>query len=258
MVLLGVPGQDADRRRLSLTQPDDTRDPARMDTNPKPPAGIASMLLFDAGRPNPRAVRMSLLEKGISVPMRDVDVDGGENRRSPYIDRNPAGQVPALQLDDGTCLAETGAIFQYFDETFQSNSLIGATPEQRAETRMWQRRVEFGITEHLYAAFHYGKAAEMYRTRMRILPESVPGLMALVRDGLEWLDRQIADRRHVVPDRFSIVDIILYCALDFGSCVGQPIGSDLSNIVSWYESISARPSAKASLHPRAAGAGMRF
>jgi glutathione S-transferase len=98
----------------------------------------------------------------------------------------------------------------------------------------------------------------MYRTRMRILPDSVPGLMALGRDGLTWLDRQIADRRHVVPDRFSIVDITLYCALDFGSRVGQPISSNLSNIVSWYERTSARPSAEASLHPTAAAAGMRF
>jgi glutathione S-transferase len=241
-----------------LIKLDDMRNGERVETNPELPARITAMLLFDAGRPNPRAVRMFLLEKGISVPMQDVDVDGGENRRPPYIDRNPAGQVPALQLEDGTWLAETGAIFQYFEEVFPLNPLIGSTPLERAETCMWQRRVELGITEHLYAAFHYGRAAQMYRTRMRILPDSVPGLMALGRDGLTWLDRQIADRRHVVPDRFSIVDIILYCALDFGSRVGQPISLNLSNIVSWYERTSARPSAEASLHPTAAAAGMRF
>ncbi len=99
------------------------------------------MLLYDAGRPNPRAVRMFVIEKGISIPAQDIDVDGGENRRPPYTDANPAGQVPALRLDDGTCLAETGAIFQYLDEVFSERSLIGSTPASRAETRMWQRQL---------------------------------------------------------------------------------------------------------------------
>ncbi len=216
------------------------------------------MLLYDAARPNPRAVRMFLIEKRICIARQDIDVDGGENRRSPYIDRNPAGQVPALQLDDGTCLAETAAIFQFLEETYPDIPLIGRSPTERAETRMWQRRIELGITEHLYAAFHYGKASEMYRTRMRILPGSVPGLIDLVQDGLEWVDRQIATRSYIVPGRFTIVDIILYCALDFGSRVGQEIGPDHVNVRSWFDLIATRPSATASLHPKAERSGMRF
>ncbi len=216
------------------------------------------MLLYNAARPNPRSVRMFLIEKGLTIPMRDLDVNGGENRRPPYTGRNPAGQVPALELDDGRCLAETGAIFQYLEEKFPAPPLIGTTAEDRAESRMWQRRVELGITEHLYAAFHYGPAVEMYKTRMRVLPEAVPGLKALVQDGLGWLDSQIKGRRYIVPNRFTIVDIILYCALDFGSRVGQPIDASLLNVQAWFGGINARPSALASLHPSAERAGMRF
>jgi len=54
------------------------------------------MLLYDAARPNPRAVRMTLLEKRITVPSHDVDVDGGENSRSDFLARNPGGQVERL------------------------------------------------------------------------------------------------------------------------------------------------------------------
>lgn len=216
------------------------------------------MLLYDAARPNPRAVRMFLIEKRICIARQDIDVDGGENRRSPYIDRNPAGQVPALQMDDGTCLAETAAIFQFLEETYPDIPLIGRSPTERAETRMWQRRIELGITEHLYAAFHYGQAAEMYRTRMPILPGSVPGLIDLVHDGLGWVDRQIAARSHIVPGRFTIVDIILYCALDFGSRVGQEISPDHASVRSWFDLVATQPSAIASLHPKAQRAGMRY
>ena len=59
------------------------------------------MLLYDAARPNPRAVRMALLEKRVTVPSHDVDMDGGENRRPDFLARNPGGQVPVLVLDDG-------------------------------------------------------------------------------------------------------------------------------------------------------------
>ena len=51
--------------------------------------------------PNPRALRMFLAEKGINIPMRDVDLMAAENRRPPYTDRNPGGQLPALELEDG-------------------------------------------------------------------------------------------------------------------------------------------------------------
>jgi len=56
--------------------------------------------------PNPRTVRMFLAEKGVEIPLVQVDLMAGENRRAPYVDKNPAGQLPCLELDDGTFLAE--------------------------------------------------------------------------------------------------------------------------------------------------------
>src|SRR3990170_7852307 len=146
------------------------------------------MRLYNSLGPNPRAVRMFLLEKGIDIPRVEIDIIGGENRRPPYTDKNPGGQMPTLELDDGRVIAETVAICEYLEEKHPRPALIGATPEERAETRMWQRRVEFGITEHLYNGFRYGEGLEMFKTRMRVLPEAAPGLKAIVRDKLQWLD----------------------------------------------------------------------
>ena len=108
------------------------------------------MKIYDSLGPNPRALRMFLLEKGITIPASPVDLLGAENRRPPYTDRNPGGQVPALELDDGRVIGETVAIFEYLEERHPTPPLIGTTAEERAETRMWQRRVELNITEHLY------------------------------------------------------------------------------------------------------------
>src|SRR3981081_3561669 len=98
------------------------------------------MKLFNSGGPNPRMVRMFMAEKGFDVPKVDVDLRGGENRREPYVSKvNPAGQCPALELDDGTVLAEITAICEYVDEKKKDTpSLIGDTPEEGARPRTWK------------------------------------------------------------------------------------------------------------------------
>ena len=213
------------------------------------------MKIYDSFGPNPRALRMFLLEKNVTVPSVPVDLLGGENRAAPYTDRNPGGQLPALELDDGRMLAETVAIFEYLEEKHPTPPLVGRTAEERAETRMWQRRVELNVTEHLYNGFRYAEGIELFRSRMRVLPEAADGLKAIVRDKLAWLDGLVGGRAFLAGDRFTIADIILYCALDFGRGVGQQFDPDLRNVAGWFERVAARPSASASLHPMAATIG---
>jgi len=215
------------------------------------------MKIYDSLGPNPRALRMFLLEKGMTIPTAPVDLLGAENRRPPYTERNPGGQVPALELDNGRVIGETVAIFEYLEERQPQPPLIGTTPEERAETRMWQRRVELNITEHLYNAFRYAEGLGMFQDRMRVLPEAADGLKAIVRDKLVWLDGLMAGKQFVAGNRFTIADIILYCALDFGSTVGQPLDPALKNLTGWMQRIAARPSAAGSLHELAPAMGMR-
>jgi len=216
------------------------------------------MLLFDAARPNPRAVRIFLLEKAITLPMQDIDVDGGENRQPEFVACNPAGQVPVLELDDGTWVAESGAIFQYLEELYPEPPLIGATAEERAVTRMWQRRIERRITEPLYAAFHYGPAVDMYKNRMVVLPESVAGFKALMHDGLAWLNDLLPATNTIVPGRFTVADITLFAALDFGASIGWLLPAELMHLNQWFEATAARPAIAASLHPKSAQTGVHY
>ena len=91
------------------------------------------MKFFNSMGPNPKLVRMFAAEKGIELPETvEVDLMGGENRRPPYTDRNPAGQLPCLELDDGSTIAETVAICEYLEELHPEKPLIGSTPEERA------------------------------------------------------------------------------------------------------------------------------
>jgi glutathione S-transferase len=215
------------------------------------------MKLYNSLGPNPRCVRMFMAEKGITLPTIELDILGGENRRPPYTDKNPGGQMPALELDDGRVLAETVAICEYLEEKYPTPALIGSTPEERAETRMWQRRVELNITENLYNGFRFAEGLKMFQNRMHCLPEAAAGLKQIVQERLEWLDKLMDGKPFIVGDRFTLPDIILYVALDFGAGVGQTINPQLKNMTAWFARVNARPSAIVSLHEQAKAAGMR-
>jgi glutathione S-transferase len=215
------------------------------------------MKFYNSLGPNPRLVRMFMLEKGIDIPTAEIDIMAGENRQPAYTDINPAGQMPSLTLDDGNNIAETIVICECLEDAHPTPALIGSTLSERAQTRMWTRRIEFKINNPLTDAFRYAEGLAMFKDRMRTIPEAADGLKALAREGLEWLDGQLAGRDFVCGDRFSLADITLYAFLDFAPGVGQPIDPALKNVAGVLERIASRPSAEESLHPAAKAGGMR-
>ena len=207
------------------------------------------MKVYNSFGPNPRALRMFLTEKGLTLPTQDVDLMGEENRKPPYTQRNPGGQLPALELDNGKTVGETVAIFDYLEEKHPKPALIGATAEERAETHQWQRRVELNITENIYNGFRYAEGYELFKNRLPVYPDAAKSLKDNAQKRLVWLDGLIAGRDWIVPDRFTIADIILYCCTDFAAGVGQKIPDSARNLQAWFKRVEARPSALASLHP---------
>ncbi|MBX9609783.1 MAG: glutathione S-transferase family protein [Gammaproteobacteria bacterium] len=209
------------------------------------------MKLLNSFGPNPRLVRMFMAEKGITLPSEDLDLLGGANRQAPYLSKNPAGQTPALELDDGTVIAETVTICEYLEEKHPTPALVGTTAEQRAETRMWVRRVELNITEYMYNGFRFAEGIEIFRNRMLCLPEAAAGLKAKGKAGREWLNGLMAGRDFIVGSRFSLADIVFFACVDFAKGVGQPLEPEFANLTAWYARVAARPSAQSSLHPAA-------
>ena len=163
-----------------------------------------------------------------------------------YLKINPAGQLPCLELDDGTQIAEITAICEYLDEVGSGDSLIGATPAERATTRMWTRRVDLNICEPLANGFRYSEGLPIFKDRMITIPEAAEGLKQIAREKLAWLDDLMSDgRQYIAGDRITLADVLLYCMLAFGNQVGQPYDESLANIKPWFERMSARDSASA-------------
>lgn len=204
------------------------------------------MKFYNSIGPNPRVVKMFMQEKGINIPFVEVDLMQGENRKEAFLAKNPAGQLPALELEDGSVIAEITAICEYLDEKFPGDSLIGKTAEERAETRMWTRRVDLNICEPMTSGFRYAEGLPLFENRMRCLPEAAAGLKAIAQDKLGWLDGLMESKEFLAGKRLTLADILLFSFLDFGAVVGQPINPEHKNIVAWFERMKARPSAAAS------------
>ena len=203
------------------------------------------MKLYSSVGPNPQVVRTFMAERGVTVDLVDIDLMGGENRKDDYLKINPAGQLPALVLADGTLITEITAICEYLDEISPGDSLIGNTPEERAVTRRWMRWTDFEVIDPMTRAFRYSEGIQLFQSRMPCFPDAAPGLKECVKEALRWLNGQMDGKTWLAGDRFTLADILLFSFVAFGGQVGQPLDRDLTNLASWYDRMAERESVKA-------------
>ena len=198
------------------------------------------MKFYNSIGPNPGVVNMFMAEKGIDIPKVEVNLMAGDNRKEPYLSKNPAGQMPALELDDGVVLCEILPICEYLDEIHPNPPLIGSNAEERAVTRMWVRRIDLNICEPMANGFRFGEGLQLFQSRIRTIPEASAGLKETAKEKLAWLDGLVAGRQWIVGDRFTLADILLYVFVEFGAQVGQPLDPANKNLAAWKDRVAAR------------------
>ena len=203
------------------------------------------MKLYDAATaPNPRRVRVFIAEKGLDVPCEQVDIMKAVNRGEEFRKNvNPMGTLPVLELDDGTCIAETGAICRYFEEVQPDPPLLGVDARDKAVVEMWNRRMELELFQPATLAFQ--QQHEFFKGRVPQVPEYAAVSKAKAEKTLAWLDGVLADREYIAGTRFTVADIVALCAVDFGRVSKIKLQPDQKNLARWHEQVSARPSAKA-------------
>lgn len=203
------------------------------------------MKFYNSMGPNPHIVRMFLAEKGISLDTEEVDLMAGDNRKEAHLKRNPSGQLPVLELDNGTCISEIVAICEYLEDTHPEPALIGSTPEERAETRMWTRKVDLNICEPMATGFRSAEGFDLFKDRVPLAPTGAAELKEMGQKNIAWLDKQLDGKTWLCGDRFSQADIHLYGWLAFLAMVGQPVADSAANVKAWMERVGARESASA-------------
>jgi glutathione S-transferase len=202
------------------------------------------MKLYDSqGAPNPRRVRVFLAEKGIAVPVEQVDITKAVNREPAFRAKNPLGTVPVLELDDGTCIAESVAICRYFEETQPAPPLMGIDARDRAVVEMWQRRMELELFIPIAQVFR--NSHPFFAGRIPQVAEWGEVSRRHAEATMAWLDRELAGREFIAGPRYTIADVTALCGIDFGRVSKIRVAPELANLSRWHAAVSARPSAKA-------------
>jgi glutathione S-transferase len=203
------------------------------------------MKLYGAAMPapNPRRVRIFLAEKGIDAPEIPLNLLAREHKSPEHRARNPLGQVPTLELDDGTMISETVSICRYIEAEHPEPSLFGRTAREVALTDMWIRRVEFVLMQPVgnYWRHAHPRTAALL-TQYKDFGESN---VARYADAQHVFERQLESSPFLAGDTFTIADICALTTIDFADWIGLHLEPDNRQLAGWRERVSSRPSASA-------------
>lgn len=203
------------------------------------------MRIFDIPNfPNPLRVRIALAEKNAlsNVEFVDVDVMNGEHRTKAFLDKNPSGAVPVLELDDGTFISECSAITEYIDQAFDGLSLTGNDPKQRGIVAMQQRKIESNVLDAVASYFHHatdGLGPELETNQNKAWGEQQKQVAL---NGLRYANDLLAKQTYVAGEDFSVADITLHAGLVFAEFANIDIPSNLTHLIEWQQRVSLRPS----------------
>ena len=194
--------------------------------------------------PNARRVRIVMAEKGLEIPTEIVDMMKGENRTPAYLAKNSLGMMPVLQLDDGTYLAESGAICRYLEEMHPEPPLFGRDAKERAMVEMWHRRMELEFLLPMIAVFVHSHP--MWQGRLRQVAEWGEVSRENVAKKMVWLEGELEGKDYIAGDQYTVADVVGQSAFVLGkAAVKLPIPEELENLTAWFARVSSRPTARA-------------
>ena len=203
------------------------------------------MKLYDEHNPapNPRRVRIFLAEKGLSIPLVHVPMRAGAHKSAEFKAKNSLGQLPVLELDDGSTLSESVAICRYLEELHPAPALFGEDAWQRARVEMWTRRIEFVLMSRIGAVWvNTHKFTAHLGTQYKDFGEASRDKAI---KAMHWLNDELANREFIALDRYSMADIAALTTIDFAAFIGIETPAELAHLRRWHAGASARPSAAA-------------
>ena len=209
------------------------------------------MKLYDfAAAPNPRRVRIFAAEKGIALDTVQVDIRAGEQFGDAFRALNPYCTVPALLLDDGSCISESFAICRYLEALKPEPPLMGSDAKDRGLVEMWHRRVEIhGLMAIADALRNTAERFQNHAVPSAKPYAQIPALaergMSRISDFFEMLEERLSESAFVAGEGYSVADILALVCVDFAAVVKMTPPDGLTAFKAWHEKVSSRPSASA-------------
>lgn len=199
--------------------------------------------------PSPRRVRMFIAEKGLDIPVVEINLREQEQLSEAFLKINPQATVPVLELDDGTRLVSTAGCRAYLESEYPAPPLLGRTPAERGLVADLVSMIE---------ANGLGSVAEALRNSSKAMknrsvtgPDNYEQIPELVERGrqraarfFKTLDQTVGGQPFMAGDHFSAADIDALMFVDFVKWIKVAMPDDCHNLIRWYGEVSQRPSAK--------------
>lgn len=203
------------------------------------------MLLYqDPRAPNPRRVRIFLAEKQLSYQTVEVLIADRAHQTEAYKIKNPLSLLPVMEFADGKVLRESMAICRYLEELHPTPNLFGADAWERAQVEQWNRHAELELLYPIAQVFR--NTNPFWQGRIEQAPDFGEIMRKLVTERFAWLNTELSQRPYLAGERFTVADITLLCAIDFGKPSQIRIDATaFPHLAAWYTHVAARPTAKA-------------
>lgn len=211
------------------------------------------MKIYDRpGFPNPARIRIVLSAKGLESQIQFIPVDliAAEHKQPPFLEKNPSGVIPVLELDDGTLISESTAITEFLDNLDGQPLLTGRTPREKALIHMMQRRAEAYVLDPVGLYFHHatpslGPALQAFKS-----PEWAGRADmgqregAKAQAGMRYFDELLGTQDYLAGNAFSMADITLFAGLMFADAAGLGVPEDHASLRKWRARVADLPSVK--------------
>jgi glutathione S-transferase len=199
------------------------------------------MKLYVAPGPNSYRTRIFMAEKGIQLPLVELDYAKREHKSPEFLELNSLGQVPVLLLDDGTVITESVAICRYLEAVHPAPPLFGTDAVSQGKIEMWNRRMENEVFATIgNVTLHTN---EFFKERVIQVAAFAEAQKQMIPGKWAWLDREMSDGRlYLAGDQFSMADISGMVTLWLSEVFSFDVPSDLAYVQRWNERLRRRPS----------------
>jgi glutathione S-transferase len=180
-------------------------------------------------------VRLASKQLDVPIALKEYPLHGGETRQPDYLAKNPNGRVPMLELDDGRCLPESGAILWYLSEGTQ---LQPETKWGRAEMIQWMMFEQYSHEPYIAVArFWLAFAAKDQLEKKKHL---VPEWHEKGNAALGVMETHLKTRDWFAGGKYSIADIALYGYTHSAADGGFDL-SRYKSVSSWLRRVESVP-----------------
>lgn len=191
------------------------------------------MKLYESTIPSGNAYKVSLLLAQCGIPHEttalDILASPSETRKPEFLAKNPNGRIPVLELDDGTCLAESNAILCYLAEGTEF------WPEERLErarTLQWLFFEQYSHEPYIAVLkfWTYWGGLDQLADQARV--------RARGQAALDVMSQHLSERSFFVAERYGVADIALFAYTQSAGALGFRIAPP---VAAWLDRVRAQP-----------------